>query len=127
MKYFKLTIRVLVFLSITLSTGCYYDEIPEIQSIDREISFVVDVVPILNASCSQSGCHASGGIAPDLSPTRAYDELVTAEFVDLANPQESLLYKTLIGSESLMPPSGKLPDTEITLILGWIEQGALNN
>ena len=127
MKHFKLPICVLVFLSIISLPGCYYDDIPEPSSIDRDVSFVVDVVPILNASCSQSGCHGSGDIDPDLTPQRAYDELTTAEFVDLINPQESKLYKHLIGSESLMPPAGQLPDSDITLILGWIEQGALDN
>jgi hypothetical protein len=41
--------------------------------------------------------------------------------------ESSLLAQKLLGTQStgaIMPPSGKLPDSEIQVILDWIEAGA---
>lgn len=125
MKICKISLLILGFSVALIYSGCYYDEVPNIGSISKEVSFTADIIPIMNTSCNQSGCHAAGGISPDLTPGNAYESLFA--IVDITNPQESQLYKNLIGSESIMPPSGKLPDSDISIILGWIEQGALNN
>lgn len=116
----------MVSLCVFSQTGCYYDNILAIGGIDREVSFSADVIPVFNASCNLSGCH-SGGINPDLRPANAYNPLINGNYVDIANPTESTLYKHLIGTLSLMPPEGKLPNDQISLILGWMEQGAINN
>jgi len=39
------------------------------------------------------------------------------------------LYNSLIGTNgvSLMPPGSKWPETKISLVKAWIDQGAKNN
>lgn len=55
-----------------------------------------------------------------------YDDIVG--YVTPSNPEESVLYKSLIGDgEHLMPPDGPLSDETIQLFYDWIEQGAKNN
>lgn len=127
MKDFKLSILVGIILLVISQAGCYYDKIPSISGVDFKVSFTADVIPIFNKSCNMSGCHASGGIKPDLTPVKAFNELSAGGYVTPGNPEKSVLSEVLNGTRSLMPPSGKLPNKDISLILGWIEQGALNN
>ncbi len=119
-------VYVIILITLGLS-GCYYDEIPADIDIDREVSFSNDIVPILNQSCNQSGCHASGDIDPDLSEEQAYESIVDDNLVDPDDPEGSDLYLHLTGTNLLMPPAGKLPDTQISLVLAWIKQGAKEN
>lgn len=108
-------------------TGCYYDRIPTPSKIDREVSFTADIIPIFNKSCNSAGCHNSGGIKPDLSAANALGSLSDDGYINTANPVKSILYETMTGAQTQMPPSGKLPETDISLVLAWIEQGAVNN
>lgn len=88
-------------------------------------SFASDVMPIMQAKCvachgslggwnaaSYSGIMTSGNHAPTVIPG------------DAAN---SLLVQKLMGTQTeglVMPPSGKLPDSEIQIIIDWINAGA---
>ena len=127
MKAIKITVLSALVLLIVGVSGCYYDNYPAITGVDEDVSFVDDLVPIWNASCNSTGCHSSGGISPDLTASKAYSDLVDGGFVNVESPESSSLYRSLIGEISLMPVSGKLADSEISLVLGWIQQGALDN
>jgi len=69
-----------------------------------------------------SGCHAAGAFEPDLSPASAYTNLLNG-YVSTADPASSLIYTAMA--------TGSMKDfaspTEASLVLGWIQQGALNN
>ena len=44
--------------------------------------------------------------------------------------EESLLAMKMIGTHetgTIMPPEGKLPDSQVQIILDWIESGAIEN
>lgn len=119
------------FLALVLMTGggCYYDAvIPQGGStVEGDVFFSADVIPIFEKNCSLSGCHASGGQQPDLSTANAYSSLINGNLVNTASPEESGLYRWMAGLESLpMPPSGSDP-TNTAIVLAWIQQGALNN
>jgi len=50
------------------------------------------------------------------------------KYVVPEKPEESQLYKALIGDgHRLMPPNGPLPDEQIQLFFDWISQGAKDN
>ncbi len=95
------------------------------------VSFSNDVLPILNANCSISGCHTAGSSAGglDMDASVAYSRLMQpgSGYVDTINPNNSLLYTQLNNSSDIMPPSGKLSDCKIALIQKWIQQKAKNN
>ena len=96
-----------------------------------QISFSKDIIPILNASCVlNSGCHLGGnGINQNvnLDSADAYHTIIVKELVSTANPQASLLYSEVRSNEMPPPPAASLSAEQQTLILYWIEQGALNN
>jgi len=92
------------------------------------IFFTNDILPIIGANCSMSGCHdantQSDGV--DLS---TYDQIIATGKVSPYDPDDSDLYKVLSESD----PSERMPlnlpeltDCEKKAIYKWIEQGALN-
>ena len=87
-----------------------------------EVSFSADLVPILEQwAYPAHSTQGRGGIF-----LATYDDIM--QYVIPGNPEESMLYRRLIGDGvPVMPPSGKLPDETIQLFYDWILQGAKNN
>lgn len=98
--------------------------------ITTPVSFSADIIPIFTADCSTPTCHLDGGPPPNLTPTKAYDELQLG-LVDTSNAKDSKLYKLCISTDpnTRMPkfPEPPLSAEKIGYILAWIEQGAQNN
>lgn len=95
--------------------------------ITAPVSFSTDIAPILTKDCATSGCHVTGAIAPDLTASKAYDDLIGLGYVDTTNAEGSVLYIRIIGTTRPMPPAARLTPDEIGYILAWIKQGAQNN
>ena len=118
-----------VILMLSLSS-CYYDEVIEIVVPDvpeeEVVSFANDIQPIFTANCA--ACHPTVA-PPDLTAGNSYDAIINGGFIVPNDINASVLYQTLITSNSneLMPPAGALPASEIKLIETWIERGALDN
>lgn len=89
------------------------------------------VLPILLANCTNPGCHS--GTRPqgnlNLEKDKAYLQLTSPfkGYMDTLEPINSVLYNTLTSPVNLMPPTGKLPDCEIEIIMKWMAQKAKNN
>lgn len=121
-----LTVMIAVILIAGL--GCYNDAvIYPVGDYTGEVSFTSDVIPIFNAECNTSGCHNPGGVKPDLSPANAYISLTTGGYIIIETPEESELYRWMKGLEAVpMPPSGS-DALNTSIVLAWIQQGALEN
>lgn len=109
-----------------LLSSCYYDtrdaqEVPDVPVPD-DISFSADIQPIFN-QCTQ--CH-NGSPNPDLREGNSYNALVPA-YVEAGNAEGSLLYQRLPGVGHPFDVGFVLDAEEISLIKGWIDQGAKNN
>ncbi|HCT71202.1 hypothetical protein SDC9_28190 [bioreactor metagenome] len=105
-------------------SSCEYEFVePDRTPITTEVSFATDIVPIFNASCNFSGCHAAGAVPPDLSPAGAYNSLILLSQVNTSDPLNSVLYKS-ITTGSMKSFSNA---DQAKLILAWIQQGAKNN
>ena len=76
----------------------------------NQVTFTVDIQPIINANCIT--CHR------DPPRNGAPFPLLTFNQV---NNRSALIFSQV--NAGLMPPSGKLPDTEIDLIEQWIANG----
>lgn len=120
----KLLSLVIVSSLFLVCYSCYYDtEIEhEIPTPPDAIAFADDVLPIFS-QCT--GCHG-GTTSPDLRPTNAYSSLVP-EYVVAGDSENSKFYKKLPGVGHPMEVGFTLSLTEISLIKGWIDQGAENN
>ncbi len=118
------TLILLLVIMIASFAACKHDPTPPLideSTIPNNICFSDQVAPIILSNCAYKGCHA-GNQDPDLSSYSGIMKLVKP-----GNPSASRLYQYAIGSQ--MPPSPKTPLNlqQVTLIYGWIKQGALNN
>ncbi len=85
-----------------------------------EVSFSADVWPIIEEYALDAH-GGKGGIFLE-----NYDDIVAQ--VEPGNPENSMLYKVLIGDGApQMPPGNPLPEETIQVIYDWIAQGAKNN
>lgn len=126
----KVMAIVLLYTSIFLLAGCYKNESVTIttgEEVTRDVTFSKDIIPIFNSSCNSSGCHNSGGKAPDLTSVKAYTALTNGGYINTGDPESSELYLWMTGQRGTpMPTSGVNKDYN-SLVLAWIKQGALNN
>jgi mono/diheme cytochrome c family protein len=93
-----------------------------------EISFSKDVLPILNAKCK--ACHGTMGGWDGASYETVINSGDHGPAVIPGDPDNSLLAQKLLGTQpqgGIMPPGGKLAETEIQVILNWITAGAPEN
>ncbi len=121
----KLKIRLLDYLIAgalsMMIWSCTYDVNPT-EPVPDIVSYSQDMQPFFDASCVQ--CHNGGGLSLDLSPGVSYDALTTGDYVNLAEPANSLLYTKIAPGGSMEQYS---TSSETAMTLKWIEQGAENN
>jgi len=127
----------LLFVGFAMSS-CVWDKAKPITTNDIKacdtivtVSFTKDVLPIFNAHCIDAGCHSGTNPAGNLSleSSVAYAQLMKSGsgYVDTVNPNYSLLYAQMASVSNPMPPTGKLDDCTLNLVLKWIQQKAKNN
>jgi hypothetical protein len=121
--------KIFFFLVLTVAIGAgvssctYYENDPVPVEVPDSVSFSVNVLPIFDARCDNTGCHATGGIAPDLTTANAYNNLIVFGYVDTDLPEQSQLYlKMSTGSMAKFTSPG-----DADIVLKWIQQGALDN
>lgn len=125
LKIHQKGLLVFSIASALFMSSCSWDEL-ELEAVPEAVSFSGDIQPMFDASCV-AGCHNTGGIPPDLSSGNSYDDLFATSMIDTINPASSVLYVRMNETSSPMPPQGKLDQNTVNLVLGWIEQGALDN
>lgn len=129
----NLTIVLAIITVVILSiNGCTKDTTIIIQDtavITRAVSFSQDIQPIFKTSCNNVGCHNTGEKKPDLSQANAYASLISGNYTNVSQPENSELYLWLTGQRATAMPMGaaKNPDSINELVLAWITQGAENN
>jgi len=114
-------IAFLLFLFSLLLFGCKKDNeeslYPEKEPLPEEVSFSVNILPLINNSCATTGCHVQGGSGNGLFEN--YNQVKSK--VD----NGSLLQRVTVSRD--MPPSGNLPSAQVDLMEKWILDGAPNN
>ncbi len=118
---------IIAVLGLAIS-ACEYDfiapeEVPEIP-IDEDVSFSEEIQPIFTARCVD--CHKSGGQAPDLTQNNAYQSINRIKYIDLDNPESSMIYSYVLPGASTHGHR-QYTATQAQYILVWIQQGAQNN
>lgn len=122
----KILFSIGFLLSISL-VSCEWNQYESDVVGIENINFSNDIMPIFNQNCNSIGCHNNGGVAPDLSPENAYQDLIDKNLIDLNSPPNSELYVRMTNVQAPMPISGVLSDKVLQTVLVWIEEGAQNN
>ncbi|HSZ71638.1 MAG TPA: c-type cytochrome domain-containing protein [Cytophagaceae bacterium] len=123
---------------IIISYSCVYHKGDQVNpekdcanSIPDTVSFSRNVLPVFNTYCSTSGCHSGSSPSGNLNleSSQAYAQLMKrgSGYIDTSNPNNSVLYSSLISQSNPMPLNGRLDDCTINLIVKWMNQGAKNN
>jgi hypothetical protein len=113
----------ILLLALLLCAACTQEKAIGVDPV----CFQRDVLPILIANCTQSGCHNSNDRAEGLEFT-SYAQVVS-HGVNPGDYQSSQLYQVLItpGKEQMpKKPYNRLTAEQIGIIALWIEQGARN-
>jgi hypothetical protein len=122
----KSNIYFLLFVFGLILNACTYDFIvkEELPPVDPtvDILFATQIVPVFADKCIS--CHKTGGQAPDLTSTKAFSSLNSANLINTTTPASSKIL-TYPGSSS-HAWKGFNP-SEAQMILTWIQQGAKNN
>jgi len=122
MQKSKFVHLITILATLLCFVSCEYDTVEFDEVVippDQEVSFSNDIIPIFISNCTQ--CHDNGGIAPNLSASKAYNSLIDGNYINTENPGESKLFKKVVSGH------GSLSPTEKQLILEWITRGANND
>lgn len=130
MKKLNKPILVLAAAVSFLLGACDSDKFPGEPEVKDNVSFALDIQPILTAECAT--CHNPSEVEPDLREGFAYESLMNLEegAIIPGNAEESELVEMLEwaeGSDNPMPPAGPMTPLHIALIKKWIDEGALDN
>jgi len=108
--------------AMLVATSCTkeYLQTPPPPDPNTPVSFSADMQPFFDARCVS--CH--GSVAPNLAANVSYNNLIQGGFINLATPENSLLY-TKINVGGTMEAYANSAERQMTLL--WIKQGALNN
>jgi hypothetical protein len=134
----KIRLSTFVFLQLVIFASCtFYSKEQKFPVVGcnaaniPSVSFSKNVIPIFQQNCATSNCHNVATHAGNLilDSAQAYTALLQTGkgYIDTLNPRSSLLYSQLISTVSPMPPTGKLDDCSIEIILKWMQQKAKNN
>ncbi len=120
----------MLFFGFIFLAGCEYafvqqEEItPPTPDPNNPVSFATQIVPIFASRCLD--CHDTGGTAPDLSAANAYSSISAKNLVNTASPADSKLFDYVQPSTSTHAWR-KYSASQASLVLLWIQEGALNN
>ena len=125
--------RLSIFAGLVLTigigfSGCYKDIIkPDLpkdpNAPPKQVSFSNELKPLFNAKCTDVGCHVSGAHKPYLTADVSYQQIVNGGYVNLALPNQSILYKKINGEMQQYIPSAD----DRQKVFDWIRNGAPNN
>lgn len=120
----KLPIILIAFFVISIGLwSCQWHIIEPlvIEAPTDTISFSLELEPLFVDKCSS--CHTSRD--PILTEGNAYQG-ISDGFINLTEPESSLIY-TKMNDDQHPSAAGTFSQTELVLLLTWIEQGALDN
>ena len=125
----------LAFIAVLCSFffSCTYEKAEPYTacSTPEVVSFSKHIQPIFDTHCNMAGCHS--GSTPkgnlNLEASESYTQLWKKKsgYIDTLNPKFSVLYVSMNSTSNPMPPSGKLDQCSVNLILQWIQEKAKNN
>jgi cytochrome c553 len=114
----------LVAVWLVFSPATSPTEVAAAELDGKNVSFSKDIQPLLAEKCGN--CH--GGKKPKKGIDYVTSYETTMKTVKASKPDESRLYKSLVGKGGKpMPPRKPLSEDEIAKVKAWIAAGAKNN
>ena len=115
--------KYLILLLIAAMCSCEsttYEELQETEIISGTVTYNSHIKQIIESNCLS--CHSGGGVS-SFRPLGTYEQLkeavLTTDLLDRIQRQN--------GEPGQMPQTGRMPMTNISLILQWNEEGLPEN
>ena len=93
------------------------------------VSFQTEVLPILQSNCAMSGCHAQNNPQKNIR-LNSYANVRHSGVIEPGRPDKCALVEMIEENDEDKrmppPPSSRLSQAQITLIMKWISEGARN-
>lgn len=94
------------------------------------VYFVNSILPLINTTCAQDGCHDSATQKAELRLDN-YNAIMSKGKIIPGNPNDGdfmeVIRSTDPGKRMPPPPASPLSQDQINMIAKWIQQGAKNN
>jgi len=120
----------MLFFGVLFLAGCEYtfvqqtEIVPPTPDPNNPISFATQIAPIFTSRCVE--CHKTGGTAPDLSAANAYASITSMNLINATDATASKLFD-YIQPNTATHAWRKYSASQASLVLLWIQEGALNN
>lgn len=125
-RHSSVYLAIVIVLLFIIAQSCADHNLPPVNqyscSTFKEVSFDIDIQPIINSNCAivgDGGCH-NGGNGPSL------DWRVFNNFQSHASAVKDRVTRP-VGTSGHMPKVGSITDEQIKLLVCWVEQGAQDN
>lgn len=116
-RYIATAVIAILFCSCESNT---YEELQDMEMIEGSVTYTEHIQPVIEMHCL--GCHGEGGVSA-FRPLGTYADLknavLTTDLLDRIQRQN--------GEAGQMPQTGRMPQSNIQLILQWNADGLLEN
>jgi mono/diheme cytochrome c family protein len=116
-RYLMIPAVAILMISCDSNT---YEDLQETVPVEGSINYTEHIQPIIAANCLH--CHGEGGVS-EFRPLGTYAHLkeavLTTNLLDRIQRQN--------GEAGQMPADGRMPMSDIQLILQWNEEGLMEN
>lgn len=117
----KVIIFLILIVSGTVYVSCDSNTYKEIATVTNP-TYTDNIAPVFKSNCTS--CHSEAGSRSD-SPLETYEQVKAS--VELAPGDGGILCyiddPSACFTETIMPPTGRMPQTTIDMIKLWKEQG----
>ncbi|MGQ2983014.1 c-type cytochrome [Flavobacterium sp.] len=117
MKYMAVPALAMALLSCESNT---YEDLQDNPVVEGNVTYEQHVKPIIAANCLS--CHGDGGVS-SFRPLGTYAELKDA--IQNTNLLDRIQRQN--GEPGLMPQTGRMPQSNINMIVEWNMDGLLEN
>ena len=111
-----IVVIMLFFISLMVIISCESNTYSELELLSENPTYVANIKPLITENCIS--CHANGQQYPNLE--------TYAEVKDACLNGNVICRIDTQSCGSVMPQSGKMPQSKINSIKLWISQGCLN-
>ncbi|MCA6073570.1 hypothetical protein [Fulvivirga sedimenti] len=113
--------QILILASLVALSACYYDNEEmlypnESSCYDADVSFEVDIKPLIITKCATAGCHVSGT-----------GRVVLGSYSSIKNIADDGQLKDRVLTRKDMPPGAPLSACDQDKLRAWLDNGAINN
>jgi hypothetical protein len=111
-------VTLLIIIAVGFQ-GCYYDSEEDLYPVEEigDVTYELDIAPIIQTSCAIAGCHVTGGTGAG----------VFEDYAGVKAKVDQGTFRSRVLDRRDMPPGFALGGADLQKIEQWLNEGAPNN